>query len=282
MLTGCPRPPANAPPVAEPASMKDIPAAGGTAANSPTALALPREWRSDASVAYACRDPRTHRCEEWLVTNPRVGSPAEAYCAAEERTDGPCPKEEVVGVCDDSLYFGTLSYSYAPNEPDDAKRRCKGRFWPALPRPGEAAVFDEPSLPADKPGCVQESPPSLETGKLCLDLPDDLLPAVRQDPRYDPPLNPPAGRTLVGHFMAGSFHQVFVYRRSPLHLEPSCPDTPRRGGVRSARDANFVQIETSQRVQGERLEMACLSPASLPDPATRMCTEGTLRWCDES
>lgn len=212
------------------------------------------------------------------MTNPRAGSPAEAYCAKDQRVEAPCPTDDVVAICDESNYFGTLEFSYAPNESGQAQRVCRGRFWPSFPARGAPATYEDPPPPPAKDGCSQAVPPPLGSGRLCLDLPPDLKPARFQDPRYDPPLNPPPGRTIIGQFTAG-FHQVFVYRRAPMRLEPACPETPQRRGTREAQDANFIQVETTMFVEGEWLEVACLSPASIPAPARRMCGEGVLRWC---
>ena len=257
-----------------------VPAPRPTPQPTPAMPSFPEQWRTEDSIAYSCRDPDGHACTEWLVTNPRVGSPAEPFCSEQNREEGPCPSEGVVGICDETRYFGTLTYRYAPETVDYARRRCDARFWPAFPERGKAAVFEDPEPPVERPGCTQEIPPTLPLQRLCLDLPPDLPAAREQDPRYDPPRNPPLGRTIVGHFKAG-YHQVFVYRRAPLRLTPVCPDTPTRRGPREARDANFIQVEASMLVQGEWLDVACLSPVSEPDRARRMCTEGALRWCGD-
>lgn len=273
LVAACHTKPAE-PPVLAP---KPEPRAEATPAPPP---AFPEAWRTDDAVAYSCRN-YDDSCTEWLVTNPRVGSPAEAFCAKENRREEPCPHEDVAGICDESRYFGTVTYRYAPETSDDARARCEARFWPDYPVRGQPGVFEDPEPLAEKQGCTREVPPALPLQRLCLDLPADLPPASYQDPRYDPPLNPPPGRTIIGQFMAG-YHQVFVYRRAPLRLAPSCPDTPTRRGSREARDANFIQVEASVFVQGEWLEVACLSPVSEPERARRMCTEGVLRWCGDA
>ncbi|MEM6993268.1 MAG: hypothetical protein AAF721_22335 [Myxococcota bacterium] len=282
-LAACARTPAPPPPTpaVDPASATPTPPATDDVAPTEPPPKLPEQWRAANAVAYACRSEHNGECLERLVTDPRVGSTRDDCGGGDERVDGPCPTDDVVGVCDGSEFFGTIRYSYAPTTAAKAAAQCHARFWPGVPEPGRPAAFVDPEPPTPEPGCTLERPPPLETASLCLDLPVDLTPARAQGVRYDPPLNPPWRTTLVGQFKAGSYHQVFVYRHAPLALEPACPEMVLRRSLGRAADSNFVQVRSSVFLQGEWLEMTCLSPASIPGPAERMCGEGVLRWCDD-